>query len=222
MSHIFADPVINISWLAFLAACSTLMTGGSIPHIIIHREVSMFRKEHIPNIISTARLVITVPILSLLYLNGQFVWFLIATLLLAASDWIDGKIAKTFNWVTHYGKIVDPFADKVWGWTMKVIVTIEHGLTDVFFWPLVVFAVYDTGTFLMRCFATVESANEFARWKTTVLMLSLVLLSAAFLESPWKNTFVTVGTYLFLVAVPLALISAGIYIQRNVRLPALG
>lgn len=182
----------------------------------------MLRYEQIPNIISTTRLIVSIPLLSLLYRHRMMEWFLFTSVVLAASDWLDGWIAKTFNWMTYYGKIVDPFADKVWAWTMKIIVTIEHGLTESFFWPLVVFATYDIGTFLMRCFLVVESANEAARWKTTLLMLSLVLLSAGFLESEWRVTLIGIGTYVFLAAVFLAVISAAIYLQRNLRLTALG
>ena len=38
-----------------------------------------------------------------------FVFFLIA----AATDWVDGHIARKYGQVTHFGRIADPFVDKI-------------------------------------------------------------------------------------------------------------
>lgn len=46
--------------------------------------------------------------LNLLYLV-TFVLFLVA----AASDWVDGYVARKYGQVTHFGRIADPFVDKI-------------------------------------------------------------------------------------------------------------
>ncbi len=44
-----------------------------------------------------------------LTLLAAFIFFLIA----AATDWVDGYIARKYGEVTHFGRIADPFVDKI-------------------------------------------------------------------------------------------------------------
>lgn len=66
----------------------------------------------IPNLLSLLRLGMTVPIAWLL-LEQQYaralVWFALA----GASDGLDGFLARRFAWVSRFGSIIDPLADKL-------------------------------------------------------------------------------------------------------------
>ena len=67
----------------------------------------------IPNILTTARLIL-VPIFAYLVLGvenlpGAAMIFLLSGI----TDVVDGFIARKFNMITNFGKVYDPFVDKL-------------------------------------------------------------------------------------------------------------
>lgn len=69
------------------------------------------RREYIPNIITVLRLALVGPIvISLLTHHNQaaFWLFVVAGL----TDAIDGYLARRFRWISRWGAMVDPLADK--------------------------------------------------------------------------------------------------------------
>lgn len=77
-----------------------------------------FRELYLaPNLISLFRLLLFLPlqfIFSYLNQSQYFEIYLISIIFIAfASDLLDGFIARKFNIITEFGKIIDPLADKV-------------------------------------------------------------------------------------------------------------
>jgi cardiolipin synthase len=66
----------------------------------------------IPNAITLARVVASLPLLWLL-MRGQFAPAFWLALIAGASDALDGIIAKQFGWQSVLGGILDPIADKL-------------------------------------------------------------------------------------------------------------
>jgi len=66
----------------------------------------------LPNAISLLRIVLVIPILSLI-LSGGFAWALALFFVAGFSDGIDGYLAKRFDWHTRLGGLLDPVADKL-------------------------------------------------------------------------------------------------------------
>jgi cardiolipin synthase (CMP-forming) len=66
----------------------------------------------VPNIICLLRMALTVPIVVLLA-DGRFGQTLVLFAVAAASDVLDGYLAKTFGWTSEVGKVLDPLADKL-------------------------------------------------------------------------------------------------------------
>jgi CDP-diacylglycerol--glycerol-3-phosphate 3-phosphatidyltransferase len=65
-----------------------------------------------PNEVTVVRFA-TTPIVLYLLLIGAYGWGLLAFLLVAATDVIDGALARTRNQVTDWGRMYDPLADKL-------------------------------------------------------------------------------------------------------------
>jgi cardiolipin synthase len=68
--------------------------------------------RHLPNLICLFRIVLVWPILVSIT-RGQYSLTLLLFFIAAASDGLDGYLAKRFNWTSDLGKILDPFADKL-------------------------------------------------------------------------------------------------------------
>ncbi len=66
----------------------------------------------IPNAISILRIILVVPV-ALLLVEKKFDWALYLFVFAAASDGLDGYLAKHFGWTSRLGSLLDPVADKL-------------------------------------------------------------------------------------------------------------
>jgi len=66
----------------------------------------------IPNIITLLRILLVVPIVTLL-LHEEFSYALLLYTVAGISDGLDGYIAKRYNYVSRLGSVLDPLADKL-------------------------------------------------------------------------------------------------------------
>lgn len=67
----------------------------------------------IPNILSLVRLGLIPVFLWLYCVKGDYVWAVVTLALSGLSDILDGWIARRFDMVSDFGKILDPAADKL-------------------------------------------------------------------------------------------------------------
>lgn len=67
--------------------------------------------RHIPNILSCLRIAMTIAFI-ILFVKGYYLPCLILFIACFITDILDGFLARKFNWVSNFGKLVDPFADK--------------------------------------------------------------------------------------------------------------
>ncbi len=68
--------------------------------------------KHIPNILTVIRFFIIPLIISALANNNYILAFVFLTLS-GLTDVLDGAIARKFNFITNFGKLIDPLADKM-------------------------------------------------------------------------------------------------------------
>ena len=85
--------------------------------------------KNIPNILSSLRIVM-VGVFAWLFLTTRipapdhYLWALGVFVLAFLTDVLDGFLARTFNWVTPTGKLLDPLADKLMAITALVVILI--------------------------------------------------------------------------------------------------
>ena len=68
---------------------------------------------NIPNLITVSRLLIAVVLFALIEADGWWKTATVLFLVAAATDFLDGYIARRYGLVTPLGRILDPFADKI-------------------------------------------------------------------------------------------------------------
>jgi cardiolipin synthase (CMP-forming) len=174
----------------------------------------------VPNLISLLRIV-SIPFISLLIAQHKMVAALIVLAISAASDSLDGIIARKWNQVSKIGQILDPIADRLlifcsilalgWAgiipWWMLFIV----GLRDFILLVLIfVLAQHDYGPL---------PVHFVGKAGTALLMISITALIFADL---WNNMFTQVLHLAALAAgiwgVALYWIAGYIYIRQGVAL----
>ena len=67
--------------------------------------------HHLPNTISILRLLFILPI-AIAIIEEQYVLSFALFAIAGVSDGLDGFLARRFDWVSSFGKIIDPLADK--------------------------------------------------------------------------------------------------------------
>lgn len=67
---------------------------------------------NIPNKLTILR-VILVPVFVVLMFNGEYLYSLLVFVFASLTDTLDGFIARRYNLVTNFGKLMDPLADKI-------------------------------------------------------------------------------------------------------------
>ena len=68
--------------------------------------------KYIPNVLTIIRFLL-IPFSIYALVNDQYILAIIIITVSGLTDVLDGAIARKFNLVTNFGKLIDPLADKV-------------------------------------------------------------------------------------------------------------
>lgn len=133
----------------------------------------------LPNQLTILRIILS-PIFLFLFLSDypplkqiSLGVFIIAAL----SDWYDGWLARKFNYITEWGKFMDPLADKILT-SSAFVGFVLVGLIE--WWMVIIIIVRDFTITLMRIYADkkgyVFTTSYYAKWKTLIQMIFLYYL----------------------------------------------
>ena len=147
------------------------------PLVAIRAFISHIAHVNLPNAITFSRLVMTAAFVlavsqrSLTGYGTGLVLFIVA----AASDWLDGYLARKMGLVTPLGKLMDPLADKILVSAAFVFFT-EKGLCPVWVTALIIgreFLVTGLRQIAVEA-GVVLAADNLGKWKTTFQLSYLI------------------------------------------------
>ena len=131
------------------------------------------------------------------------VLFVIASL----TDFFDGYIARKYNMVTDFGKMVDAISDKMLTNSLLVILASTGMISAVI---AVIFIVRDIAVDTIKMIignkGKAVAAIKIAKWKTATLMLGLTF--TLFYNLPFELIGVRVSDVLLIISTILSVISA--------------
>lgn len=148
---------------------------------------SLLTKEQvltIPNFMGFFRLAL-IPFIFWAYLRAKY---LIAAALVAVSaltDILDGFIARRFGMISDFGKVLDPFCDKLTHGALMICLLTRY----LFLWPLFVLlavkelAMFALGSAAVRRRGSVQSAKWYGKLCTVVLE-GIILVLILFPDLP--------------------------------------
>jgi len=133
----------------------------------------------LPNQLTVLRIILT-PIFLFLFLNGDAVTIQISLgvfIIAAITDWYDGWLARKFNYITEWGKFLDPLADKILT-SSAFIAFVIVGILSL--WMVILIVVRDILITGLRIYADYKkisfSTSYSAKWKTFFQMFFLYYL----------------------------------------------
>ncbi|WP_404788172.1 CDP-diacylglycerol--glycerol-3-phosphate 3-phosphatidyltransferase [Altericista sp. CCNU0014] len=130
---------------------------------------------------------------------------LVAFLLAAGTDWLDGYVARRFNQVTDLGKILDPLVDKLLVFA-PLLCLVE--LREIPAWSVFLILLRELTIAGWRVQQTqISGANLWGKAKTVSQITAIALLIA-----PSTAISHNLGLVAYGIAVSLTLISGGIYL----------
>ncbi|TCM83502.1 CDP-diacylglycerol--glycerol-3-phosphate 3-phosphatidyltransferase [Rhodovulum steppense] len=173
----------------------------------------------LPNILSVLRLC-AAPLFPAVY----FLWdspladwiALVLFVGAAATDWVDGYLARKWNVVSRFGAMVDPIADKAMVLIALMVVVAQAGMPVVMTLAAGVIVFREVFVSGLREFLGARAGQlrvtQLAKWKTTVQMVAIsVLIGHGIVALPAVEFL---GTALLVVAAGLTLITGADYFAK--------
>jgi cardiolipin synthase len=136
----------------------------------------------IPNLITIARILAIVPIIALV-MTGDTNLRLIALILYilaAASDWLDGYLARKWNQTSPLGRMLDPIADKLLVGLLIAALAWDGSLSALDMIPVLAILFREFFISGLREFLgntkVVLKVSQLAKWKTTIQLVALAII----------------------------------------------
>ena len=140
----------------------------------------------LPNQLTILRIVLT-PVFLYLFISDDLLMkqISLAVFIVAAlSDWYDGWLARKFNYITEWGKFMDPLADKILT-SAAFIGFVLVGLLE--WWMVVIILIRDFTITILRIYADrkglVFTTSYYAKWKTLLQIVFLYYLLIIYVGS---------------------------------------
>lgn len=132
--------------------------------------------------------------------------FIIASL----TDFIDGKVARKYNMVTDFGKMIDAISDKLLTNTLIVVLACDNIVPPII--AVIIIGrdiIVDSIKMLIGNKGKAVAAIGVAKYKTACLMIGLTL--KLFYDLPFSLIPVRISDFLLILAAVLAIISGAKY-----------
>ena len=139
----------------------------------------------VPNTLTVLRLLAApgVAVMFLYFTRPWADWFALALFVTAAAtDWIDGRLARAWNQETRIGAMLDPIADKAMVVIALLVITGFSGMDPWILLPATVILFREVFVSGLREYlgdtAGTLKVTQLAKWKTTAQMVAIAILFA--------------------------------------------
>ena len=163
--------------------------------------------KHVPNILTMCRFVL-IPFIFGSIVNNQYVAAFVFLTLSGITDILDGFIARKFNFITNFGKLIDPLSDKATQVSVLAALCIENII------PLWILFIVFLKEIIMIAGASFLYGNELVVSSRWYGKLSTVLFYAAIVASlivKYFNISFHFDTYIYYLALIMTIFSLIMY-----------
>ena len=177
--------------------------------------------KYVPNILTIIRFLL-IPVIVIFTLQGNFIATIIVLTISGLTDILDGYIARRFNFISDFGKLVDPLADKATQIALIGTLAIQKIIP---IWILIIVLFKE---FLMVAGASFLYGKELvvsSKWygKLATVLFYIALVCSLFIEY-WNSSLIGhieyslptlshFDTYIYYLAVIATIFSLIMYIK---------
>lgn len=140
--------------------------------------------KHIPNILTVLRFFLIPFIIYFIVIDEYMLAFLFLTIS-GLTDILDGWIARKFNFITNFGKLIDPLADKATQLAVLLTITFKGVIP---FWIILIVALKEAtmiaGASFLYGKELVVSSKWFGKLSTVLFYIAIV---CSFIITHWNN-----------------------------------
>lgn len=153
--------------------------------------------KYVPNILTIIRFFL-IPFSVYFLINEQYIIAIAFIILSAITDILDGTIARKYNYITNFGKLLDPLADKL---TLLSILFVLVAKNIIYNWLLIVILIKEITMVIGASFLYGKDLVVSSKWygkASTVLFYISILLSLIVKEFNKINYVSIIEKYNFL------------------------
>ena len=171
--------------------------------------------KHIPNILTIIRFLL-IPIIIIFAIQDNYIATIIALTISGITDILDGFIARKFNFISDFGKLMDPLADKATQVALLVTLTIQKII------PVWIILIVVIKEFLMVSGASFLYGKELvvsSKWygKLATVLFYIAIVCSLFIEYCHTTNLISnlpeFDTYIYYLAVISTIFSLIMYIK---------
>lgn len=158
--------------------------------------------KHIPNILTIIRFIF-IPSIVLALVNDNYLLALILFTLSSFTDVLDGKIARKYNAISDFGKLMDPLADKLTQLSVLLTLAIKNVIP---WWIVLVLVLKETVMISGASFLYGKSLVVSSKWygKLTTVLIYIAVVSSCLIKT---YDFIRFDIYIYALAVVFAIFS---------------
>ena len=160
--------------------------------------------RNVPNILTISRFIL-IPLIILALVFDRFLSAFILLTLSGITDILDGFIARKYNLITDFGKLIDPLADKATQLSILITLALKHNSSGEPIIPLWILFVIALKEFMMVAGASFLYGKDLvvsSKWygKLTTVLFYVAIVSSLIIAYFKLNTkFDTIFYYFGLV-----------------------
>lgn len=166
--------------------------------------------KNIPNILTILRFFL-IPFILHFLVNDEFILAIVFLTLSGLTDILDGAIARKFNFITNFGKLIDPLADK---FTQLSILWMLVSKNIIPLWILIIVLLKEATMVAGASFLYGKELVVSSKWygkASTVLFYFALVLSMIFRDLQIQTS---IDLFIYYIAITMTIFSLIMYFRE--------
>lgn len=166
--------------------------------------------KYVPNILTVLRFFL-IPFTVYFLVNNEFILAIAFLTLSGLTDVLDGAIARKFNFITNFGKLIDPLADKITQLSLLGTLVIKNIIP---LWILVIVLIKEAAMVAGASFLYGKDLVVSSKWygkASTVLFYLAIVVSMVIRDLEIKSS---IDLIIYYIALAMTIFSLIMYFRE--------